>query len=198
MFRIFYDKRTLGDVMFILIDPEAKVDATKTEGQVTALFHEGKIVGYNVFDVSSTMKLPSKGAIFAPSDELLKVVNALLSLSGFASLPTPTSSMFKVMKILSLEEHPLDEKAKIVELGVQNERFSAVSSLNGLQVGMKVVVALDGCILHDGSLFHQGPRRNIPCDVQIMSGPELLLNDEKGSAFEASNAQEGEDFFYAA
>jgi len=195
MFRIFYNHEVSGDVIFILIDPEAEIDEVISQNEVTALKHEGQIVGYNIFKASSFVKLHSKGAIFAPTEELIKLINYVLVNAKFPELPKLDSSGFKVMKIIAIEEHPLNEKASIVTLSCDKEKYSAVSSFTNLGIGKYVVVALNKTILFDGSVFHSDIDHNIRRDVAIMSGKELLISESQ-EAFIVSDIKEGDDFFY--
>ena len=118
MFRLYYDHEASGDVMFVLIDPEAPVDEMRKGRRAAALYSKGRLVGYNIFNVSKTVKIRSKGMIAAPKEELLMAVNAILSGGGFEPLPEPTSSGYLEARILNLEEHPVDEEAKIVSLSL--------------------------------------------------------------------------------
>ncbi len=59
-----------------------------------------------------------------------------------------------------------------------------------------VVVALDGTILYDGSLFSKKLVKNIPVDATLCSGKELKVSDNYKEAFIPEGYSEGEDFFY--
>lgn len=195
MYRLFYDYETNGDVLFLLIDPEAKVDHTKQVGNVTVLYDvEDKILGANLFTVSSVVKIHSKGALFAPSEKLLSAINPWLEAAGVPALAPEKSSGFKVFEITKLEEHPLEAHSSIVTLSDGKKDLTSVSSLPDLKVGDVVVGATDGCILSDGSVFHAGEVRHIQVDTKLMSAKELRLSDEEG-AFHPEGYALGDDFF---
>lgn len=197
MYRLFYDFETNGDTLFIVISPEKKPDEAISNGDVTCLYTNKELVGINIFNVSRIAKLKSHGAIFAPDSLLLNTINDLLSNSNAPKLEETTNSGFKVLSIVNLEEHPLDEKAQIVTLkGKNDETYQAVSYYKNLVVGEKIVGALDGTILYDGSLFNKKSIKNIPADVTICSGKELKVNDNYKEAFTPEGYTEGEDFFY--
>lgn len=199
MIRYFYNYPTSGDTLFILIEPEMKTLHTKSVGNVTALYGEGeKFLGYNVFEVSKTLKIQSDGMIFAPSPLFVEAVNAILVGASFSPLPFTKESGYHVYKIEKFEEHPLNEKAKIVTLlGANEERLSTVSSLLSLKVGKEVVAAKDDTILLDGTHFHKHVEKNIPLDVLILSPKGLRLGESDKEAFLLSETLPlGSDFFY--
>ncbi len=196
MYRLFYDFESNGDVLFVVINPEKKPDEIITNGDVTTLYANKELVGINIFNVSRIAKLKSHGAIFAPDTLLLKTINDLLENSNAPRLEETSNSGFKVLTISNLEEHPLDEKASIVTLKDGEKTYQAVSHYKNLEIGKMVVVALDGTILYDGSLFSKKLVKNIPVDATLCSGKELKVSDNYKEAFIPEGYSEGEDFFY--
>lgn len=195
MYRLFYDLETTGDVLFIAINPEQKVERVVKKDSIAALYAGKELTGINVFDFSKVVKLKSKGILFAPRKELLDVLNAMLQNASLPSLPYREDSGYKVAEVLSLEEHPLDEKAHIVTLSLGEKKLTTVSWYSNLEVGKKVVIALDGTILYDGSVFHSFVSRNIPSECSICSCKELRLPETPG-AFLVQGYHVGDDFFY--
>lgn len=195
MYRLFYDFETNGDVLFVLLDPEKKPDEIKSEGDITLLYANKELVGMNLFHISNVVKIKSKGVIFAPEEKLLETLNTYLSNHNVPLLPTLKDSGYEVMKITNLEEHPLEEKAQIVTLESKGNTYQSVSYYPNLKIGELVVVAKDGTILYDGSIFHKKLVRNIPVDVSLCSPKELKLSDNYKEAFLPEGYLEGEDFF---
>jgi tRNA-binding EMAP/Myf-like protein len=195
MYRLFYDQKSMGDVLFILLNPEEKVEKVVKKDAVAALYHGDALVGINIFDFSKVVKLKANGILFAPKKELLDVINAILANASLAPLPLNENSGYQVAEITALEEHPLDEKAHIVTLSMGEKSLTTVSWYPTLSVGKKVVVALDGTILRDGSVFHSFISRNIPNQCSICSAKELGLPGPEG-AFFVEEEKAGEDFFY--
>ena len=117
MYRLFYNHPALKDVLIIVIDPEARVLKSETHKNVVALYGENdKLVGYNIFHIDDVMKIKANGVIFVPDAKLLEVINSLLEREGLTPLPEVEDSGYRVAKVLSTEEHPLDEKALILKL----------------------------------------------------------------------------------
>ena len=194
MYRLFYNYKVTGDILFVLMDPEKKPDRVLDKGRVVALFNGADLVGINIFKVSEVFHLRANGIIFAPEKPLLDVINAILSEAGLPALPILSDSGYTVAQITKLEEHPLDEKAHIVTLSAGKQELTTVSWYPNLSEGSLVVVATDGAILYDGSVFHKFVSRNIPNDCSICGAKELKLDDKPG-AFIPEGYEPGDDFF---
>lgn len=199
MYRLFYNHQALKDVLIIVIDPEARVLKSEAHHDVVALYGENdKLVGYNIFHIDDVLKIKANGAIFTPDAKLLEVINSLLEREGLSALPETKDSGYRVAKVLSTEEHPLDEKALILKLQCGEKTYETVSSLKGIKEGSMVVVALDGTILYDGSVYHAAVIKNINNDVKVLSPIELKFEGSEKEAFlldEDPSFKEGEDFF---
>ena len=199
MYRLFYNHPALKDVLIIVIDPEARVLKSETHNNVVALYGENdKLVGYNIFHIDDVMKIKANGVIFVPDAKLLEVINSLLEREGLAPLPEIKDSGYRVAKVLSTEEHPLDEKALILKLQCGENTYETVSNLKGIEEGSMVVVALDGTILFDGSVYHAAVIKNINNDVKVLSPVELRLEGSMKDAFlldDDPSFKDGEDFF---
>ena len=199
MYRLFYNHPALKDVLIIVIDPEARVLKSETHNNVVALYGENdKLVGYNIFHIDDVMKIKANGVIFVPDAKLLEVINSLLEREGLAPLPEIKDSGYRVAEVLSTEEHPLDEKALILKLQCGEKTYETVSNLKGIEEGSMVVVALDGTILFDGSVYHAAVIKNINNDVKVLSPVELRLEGSMKDAFlldDDPSFKDGEDFF---
>ena len=199
MYRLFYNHQAIKDVLIVVIEPEARVLKSETHNNVVALYGEdNKLVGYNIFHIDDVMKIKANGVIFVPDSKLLEVVNSLLEREGLAPLPEVKDSGYRVAKVLSTEEHPLDEKALILKLQCGDKTYETVSSLKDIKEGSMVVVALDGTILYDGNMYHRAVIKNINNDVKVLSPVELRLEGSEKDAFlldEDPSFKDGEDFF---
>ncbi len=199
MYRFFYNHKSLGDVLIIVINPEARVASKKELGNVVALYGEkDELVGINIFHIDDVMKIKANGVIMVPSEKMLMIINNIITKEGLEPLPALTYSGYKVAEVTLTEEHPLDEKALILTLKCGEEKLETVSSFQNIKVGSKVVVATDGTILYDGSVFHKAVIRNINNDVLVVSAPELRIEGSEKEAFlldEEPSFISGEDFF---
>ena len=199
MYRFFYNHQALGDVLIVVINPEARVDHKKELGNVVALYDERDVLtGINIFNIDEVMKIKANGVIMVPSEKMLMIINNIITKEGLEPLPVLSYSGYKVAEVTLTEEHPLDEKAQILTLMCGEEKLETVSSFPNIKAGSKVVVATDGTILYDGTIFHKAVIRNINNDVLVVSAPELRIEGNENEAFlldEEPSFVSGEDFF---
>lgn len=194
MYRLFYRPNVSQDILFVLIDPEKKTDRVEKKGDLAILYSGNEVAGYNLFNAHKVYAFPETGMIYAPKKELLAALNAFLTAAGQTPLSLEQPSGYFVSKITAMEEHPLDEKAHILTLDLGGKSLTTVSWYPSLMVGDEVVVALEGTILHDGSVFHRFVSRNIPNEASLMSAKELGLTGDEG-AYKVTNRRSGSDFF---
>lgn len=194
MYRFYYNRASGGDVLYCVIDPSSYPDHMKKEGDVASLYRGKERVGINFLNISKTMKIKANGMIPLMSEPLLEIVNHMLINSGEEPLPLCPCSCFVIAEAQSVEEHPLDEKKKIVHLAAGEKKLDTVTRYPNVDAGDKVVVALDRCLMADGTEFLAHTERNIPIDCEICSGKDLGLGEEDKLAFLAEG-NPGEDFF---
>jgi len=195
MYRLFYNEIVNGDILFIVFASEKRPSRIEKKGDVAAIYEGQELIGYNLFNAKSHYAFPNAGMIYAPSKAMIEAVNKTLVGAGFSPLPLEERSGYEVARITALEEHPLDEKAQIVSLSLGGKKATTVSWYTNLAVNDFVVVALDGTILKDGSVFHSFVSRNIPNEASLMSARELGLPAGTG-AYHPTGLGEGNDFFY--
>ena len=196
MYRLFYNKPVTGDILFIVMASEKKPSRVERKGDVAAIYQGDELIGINLFNAQKIFPFPNEGILYAPCKKLIAAVNKAVLEAGISPLPESGDSGFHVAKIVGLEEHPLDEKAQIVSLDLGERKATTVSAYPNLSLGDEVVVALDGTILRDGSVFHALVSHNIPSEVSIMASQDLGLVPSEG-AYHPENLKEGSDFFYA-
>ncbi len=196
MYRFYYNRATGGDVLYCLIHPSIYPDASKKVGDVVSLYHGAERIGINFLNVSKTVKIKANGMIPLPSSPLLEVINHMLINAGEEPLPPCSSSYYAIGEVISTEEHPLDEKKRIVHLSLGEKSLDTVTRYSNVSSGVKVVVALDHCLKADGTEFLAHSERNIPIDCEICSPKDLRLDEEDKLAFIAKG-NPGEDFFNA-
>ena len=194
MYRFYYNRATGGDVLYCIIDPSSYPDKVNKAGDVAALYHGQERVGINFLNISKTIKIKASGMIPLVSEPLLEVVNHMLLNAGEGPLPAQENSGYAIAKVLSTEEHPLDEKKKIVHLDLGDKKLDTVTRYSNVVEGASIVVALDHCFKADGTEFLAHSERNIPIDCEVCSEKDLRLGEESKLAFLAEGAP-GDDFF---
>ena len=197
MYRLFYNHESVGDVLFVVIDALSYPDETKTVGDVTALYKEGKLIGVNLFRFGKTVKIKANGMIVAPENVLIDVINDKLAEAGVEKLPYAKESGYVIAKVENAEEHPLDEHARILTLNIGTKTITTVSRYQNFGIGDYIVVAVDGCIKFDGTVFASRVVKNIPIEAEVCSSADLHIGEESKAAFLPEEKTAGADFFLA-
>lgn len=195
MYRFFYNPDYVGDVLFVVVDPEAIPNKIVERDGLTALYRDDVLVGANLFGAGKAFGLKEKGMIVKIDENVICSVNELFSKNGLAPLEKNVDSGYLVAEVTKLEEHPLDERCNIVTLNLGGKELTTVSRYANLEVGLRIVVAIDGCIKFDGTAFHKKIVRNIPIECEVCSPFDLRLGEEGRSAFAVTDKAPGEDFF---
>ena len=195
MYRFFYNPENVGDVLFVVTDPETIPNKVDEFEDLTVLYRDGTFLGANLFRVKEEFGLSEKGMIVKICDELLTKVNEKFAKVGLKPLEPNANSGYVVAKVLKLEEHPLDERLNIVTLDLGGSELTTVSRYANLKEGLLIVVAIDGCIKFDGTAFHKKIVRNIPIECEVCSPFDLHVGEEGKAAFEVQNKVPGDDFF---
>ena len=186
MYRLFYNHENVGDVLFVVMDTKAYPDKTVDKGDVTALFKQEELIGYNLRNFGEICKIKATGMIVSPEDILIDRINDQLLGAGFDKLPYCRDSGYKVAEVVKIEEHPLDERSSIVELSVGEKVLHTVTRYQNLSVGSHCVVALPECIKFV---------KNIPVECEICSKSDLRIGEEFKEAFLVPEMACGADFF---
>ncbi len=195
MYRFFANPDNVGDVLFVVFDPEAIPNRVEEHEGVTALYRDESLVGLNLFGAIGEFGITQKGMIVKICGSLLSKVNQKLASVGLKTLENNPDSGYIVAKVTALEEHPLDERSNIVTLDLGGKTLTTVSRYANLREGLLIVVAIDGCIKFDGMAFHKKIVRNIPIECEVCSPFDLRIGEEGKAAFEVENKLPGEDFF---
>jgi len=62
-YAIFYNYKTVGDVLLIVFDSNTIPDKVVLKDDVTSLYIGDKLIGINIFNISETMKIKADGLI---------------------------------------------------------------------------------------------------------------------------------------
>ena len=199
MYRLFYNHSALKDVLVILINPEANAASHKTYGDVVCIYDENNsLIGINILHIGEVMKIKANGVMFVPDERLIGVVNHILTKEGLEPLPPVTDSGYRVAKVIEVKNHPTSKESLTLKLECGDKAYETTSTLKGIEVGSIIVIALDGTILHDGSVYHKATIKNVKNDVKVMNAPELHIEGKEDEVFllnEEPSFVPGEDFF---
>lgn len=190
MHSIFHSIFEGEDMIYLVLDPHATPNREERRGDVVALYRDDILIGVNYFSRGEGLPL---GLLPRPGAPLLFTLAE--AAMGF---PLPAleeePSGFRVLEVAAIEEHPLDERKRIVTLFDGDERFETTTRYANFAPGDRLVCLLDGHFRFDGTFFEKTVVRNIRQDVEICSEKDLGLGEECRAAFLVDRAP-GEDFF---
>lgn len=196
MYRFYYNHEIPNDVLFVLINPQKRATSCLRNGDIVTLLSGEERIGINIFNISTHIEIPHDGAFFSGDKSLFAAINILLISEKLPPLEKNENSGFFVAEIEKLEEHPLDDKSRIVTLSLGDKKVQTVSSFSGLEIGERVVVKTDGCLDREGKLFQSHVEKNIPIDVEICSFYDLqFASSSENSPYIESKKAVGVDFF---
>ena len=197
-YALFYDYHTIGDVLLIVKDLETKPDKKVTNGDVVSLYKNDELIGINIFNISSVLKIKSKGLIVLPMKEMIDVINNILRNAEVETLDYKEESGFKIGHVLTCEEHPDSDHMHVLTVDVKDEVLDIVCGAPNVKVGQKVVVATLGTTMFDGKKIVPSELRGIKSNGMLCSPRELHLEGApqvRGILVLDENAKIGEDFF---
>lgn len=195
---LFYDFHVIGDVLLIIIDENQKPTRSVKKGNVVALYHDDALVGINVFEFSEIVKMKHQGLIILPPKQLIDVINHVLRNAGLETLDDVAESGFRIGQVLTCEEHPDSDHLHVCKVDVGNQQLDIVCGAPNVSQGAKVVVAMPGTMMFDGSLIVPSQLRGVPSSGMLCSPRELHLENApqvRGLLLLDANAQVGDDFF---
>lgn len=140
-------------ILLCLISPEEEPDKVEKDGDLALLYKEGRLIGFNYF-------------AFDGKDPF-STANKLLESHGLPLLRKEDDArLTEQKKIVSVAEHPLDEKLFIVEL---EGGLSVVTDIRGLVKGAEVTYLPIGGIAPDGRLSKKEKVRNVDSEGLILN-----------------------------
>ncbi len=151
MYRFYYQKETIGDILFIVIDALKVPTSIKQYGDVCALYDEhNNLVGMNIYHFSQIYELNKRGMILPLSDDLLGAVNGLIEPYGLSKFIREESG-FVITKVKEI--YPLEDSENLSYVSVYDGKnlIPLVTASKNVKADDLVVYAKVGTLLKDGS-----------------------------------------------
>ena len=198
-YAIYYNYKTIGDVLVIIFDSNAHPDKVKKSNDVVGLYKDDKLVGINILNFSEIMKLKVDGFIPVINRKMLEIINDTLANAGFEPLEEQKESGFRVAEIVECEEHPDSEHLHLLKVNIgNNEVLDIVCGAFNARVGLKCVCALPYTFMPNGQQIIPSKLLGIQSNGMLCSGRELALPGYEGKhgLLELdANSVVGSDFF---
>lgn len=196
---VFYNYKTIGDVLLIIFDQRENPDEVIKQDDVVVIKKNKKIIGINIFNISKIMKIKANGFIPLLDDKVLDVINHILENHNLPMLEKQKNSGFVVAKITNIEEHPDSDHLHIcnVDVGEVKELQIVCGAFNAKK-DLICVCALPYAFMPSGKQIIPGKLLGIDSNGMLCSGRELSLDgyENKRGLLELDDTYKiGSDFF---
>ncbi len=187
-YSIYYSYKEIGDVLLIVFNQKAMPTSFVQKSDVTVIYHDREIIGYNIFNISKIVKIKTKGLIYYPSDVFIDIINSILKNHQLEILAHYSHSGYVIGQVIKIEKDNTLYRP-FIDVGGKVLIGQNISQINERE---KVVVALIGARLYDGQEVEETSNsvRVHLCsnrELNISKDDEIYLVDEDGVV--------GDDFF---
>ncbi len=197
-YSLFYNYHNIGDILMVYFNHRAKPTHYDRNDDVVAIYDGEELIGFNIFNISNTVKIKSEGLIILPPHELIDIINSKLVNAGYEKLEYINESGFKIGKVLTCEEHPDSDHLHVLTVDVKDEVLDIVCGAPNVAVNQKVVVAMPYTTMFDGSQIIPSELRGVKSNGMLCSPRELHLENapaKRGILVLDDDALLGADFF---
>ncbi|MGR3741590.1 YtpR family tRNA-binding protein [Companilactobacillus sp. DQM5] len=174
----FFNPKTLGDILLIIVNEDSKEQAFETKGDVTRIFDKKtqKLIGLNIKNVKDKLNLMSSGQVKLDESQV-SIVNNIISDNGFSDILTiDKKTKFVVGHVDEISEHPDSDHLHITKINVgESEDLQIVCGAPNIDKGQNVVVALTGAVMPTGKIIWPGELRGVESYGMVCSASELDL-----------------------
>ncbi|MBR2276571.1 YtpR family tRNA-binding protein [Leuconostoc gasicomitatum] len=174
-----YNLKACGDILVIVLAPNADKQQVTTNGQVTRIQDRGtkKTTGFNIVGLGKQLNITlQNGRIFLNKDQIT-IVNNVIREAGFNDVLVAEASKLVIGRVKSITAHPDSDHLSVTSTAVSDEKvLQIVSGSPNMREGIKVVVAQPGTMMPSGALIWDGALRGVPSSGMIVSGRELQLD----------------------
>lgn len=136
--------------------------------KLNKLYHNETVIGYLIFNFSSYCKIRYSGQIFMPNEELITIINNILTDEGVENIEYLSHSGFYVGQIKNKQ---ILKESFLYKVDVESTIY--VESTFDLNIDDIIVVALNDTYLLPGKLIQ--PYEIAP---HIISGGRICSNDD--------------------
>ncbi|MEG0034011.1 MAG: DUF4479 domain-containing protein [Bacilli bacterium] len=198
MYSLFYNKNVIGDVLLISFENETIPNRKEVDNNIVRIYENDRLIGINIFNISSTVKIHADGLIPLPANQFIDVINSVLIQNKLEPLAYKEESGFKIGKIISCKAHEESDHLHILKVDVGNEVLDIVCGASNVSLGAVVVVATVGTVTFDGTEIKSGKLLGVTSSGMCCSERELNLTKEqekRGLLLLDDTYQIGADFF---
>ncbi|MCI1283506.1 MAG: DUF4479 and tRNA-binding domain-containing protein [Lacticaseibacillus songhuajiangensis] len=172
-----YNHAALGDVLITFVAEDTDAQVTEKRGDLVQIKDaKGQLLGYNFFNVSSTLGQLADGQVFLDQQQVAKL-NELIQAAGFAEeLTADDAPKFVIGVVSEFAAHPDSDHLHVTQVDLGNGRSEQiVCGAPNAALGQHVVAALPGAMMPDGKMIWPGALRGVDSYGMLCSARELAL-----------------------
>lgn len=144
-YHLFYQPKTIGDVLLIIIEPSMIPTHTQVIKDSVLIYHDDRLIGVNLFNVLPLVKIHAHGLLLNPPPVLIDIVNHKFANDGVDVYLPPYHSPFITAKVKQVD----DVNIKVTD-GLND--YLAENVFNNMTPETLVVIAKNGTLLPNGHL----------------------------------------------
>lgn len=173
-----YNQKSVGDVLLGVVQDDKGEELTfERRGDIARVFikNSGETVAWNVFNISKILTLDNKNGQVKLTQEDYDKLNKLLKKEDFdEQYDYDSSPKIVVGYVESCEKHPNSDHLSITQTRISDDVvLQIVCGAPNIEVNQKVVVAIEGAMMPDGTMIWPGVLRGEESHGMICSAREL-------------------------
>ena len=193
-YSMHYSYKGIGDVLIIIFDNEKEATRSQSIDRVTVIYHEDKIIGYNIFNIKDIVKIKNDGMIYLPTKEFIQIVNSILINAKLEPLQYKENSGFFTGTVKKIEDMKNHQKYITIESG--KDILNSVIVDEELKIDDDIVVAKVGTRLPNGNVVKEYKINELLINAHICTYKELGIETEEDHILVLDKQKEnGNDFF---
>lgn len=178
MASFYYNKEGVGDVLLVKVQYGKTATTYKEFDSFSVVYHNEEVIAYNFFNISNVEEIKENGVIYNLSNTLLNYVNNELIKNGFEEIKTIEGKKFKVGKVVSCEDIE-GTHLHLCKVDIKDEVLQIVCGAQNVAEGVKVVVAMIGCLMPDSTIIKEGTLKGYKSYGMLCSKRELGIPTEE-------------------
>lgn len=178
MWLSFYNREGISDTLLLTAGMADRYEVVvQTKGSVTEIFDPKakRAIGYNLADISEQLSFEKSGQQSLTAHQQA-VVKEIIQTAGF-SAETLDLASYETLVVGYVEEcvpHQDSDHLRITQTRVSSDTvLQIVCGAPNVKAGQKVVVAMPGTVMPNGSIIWEGELRGVVSQGMLCSAREL-------------------------
>lgn len=192
-----YQPSTLGDLLALYLQPNLTANRSVRFDDLVLIYHDQTLIGINLYQPKNYLPSLSSGILRQVQAPWIETLNTLLKNAGVTDSLPPFHSGFSIGEITQVETHPDADQLLICQVNLGQKTIQVVTNSKKVKPLDKIVVALPGTLLNDGSFIQEGVMMQVASQGMFCSEKTLGISPETqvGVLVLPQTAIIGKDFY---